>query len=169
MNGADLIAGILQKEGVQFIPAFPHSDLIDSGAKLGIRPLIVRQERHALHIADGYARMTGGRKICCTTVQYGPGSENAIGAVAQCYADNVPVLHMPGGYKRADQGSKPNYAPHATCNSSTSGVRWSIQADRIPRMMQKRFRDAQKRPPRSCDAGSADRHFTERGRSRVAR
>jgi acetolactate synthase-1/2/3 large subunit len=59
MNGADLIAAILQKEGVEFIPAFPHSDLIDSAAKLGLRPLIVRQERHALHMADGYARMTG--------------------------------------------------------------------------------------------------------------
>ena len=104
MNGADLIASILQKEGVEVVPAFPHSDIIDAGAKIGIRPVIVRQERQALHIADGYARVTGGQKFCCTTVQYGPGSENAFGAVAQCYADNVPVLHMPGGYARGDQG-----------------------------------------------------------------
>ena len=72
MNGADLIARILKKEGVDILPAFPHSDLIDSAAKVGIRPIIVRQERQALHIADGYARVTGGRRIACTTVQYGP-------------------------------------------------------------------------------------------------
>ena len=97
MNGADLIARILKKEGVELLPAFPHSDLIEAAARAGIRPLIVRQERQALHIADGYARMTGGRRLACSTVQHGPGSENAFGAVAQCHADNVPLLHIPGG------------------------------------------------------------------------
>ena len=53
MNGADLIAHILKLEGVEILPAFPHSDLIEAAAKVGIRPLIVRQERHALHMADG--------------------------------------------------------------------------------------------------------------------
>ncbi len=37
MIAADLIAEILKKEGVEYIPAFPHSDIIDSGAKIGIR------------------------------------------------------------------------------------------------------------------------------------
>jgi len=139
MNGADLIAAILQKEGVEFIPAFPHSDLIDSAAKLGLRPLIVRQERHALHMADGYARMTGGRKICCTTVQYGPGSENAVGAVAQCYADNVPVLHIPGGYSRADQGIAPNYAAARNLQLINKWCEMVYEAACIPRMMQNAF------------------------------
>src|SRR5262245_9093818 len=110
MNGADLIASILSQEGVEIMPAFPYSDLIEAGAKHGIRPIIVRQERHALHVADGYARSMAGRKICCTAVQHGPGSENAIGAVAQCYADNVPVLHIPGGYARENQGVAPNFS-----------------------------------------------------------
>ncbi len=139
MNGADLIAGILKKEGVEIIPAFPHSDIIDAGAKLGIRPLIVRQERHALHMADGYARITAGRKIACTTVQYGPGSENAVGAVMQCYADNVPVLHMPGGYKISDQGVQPNFN---MARNSQLFCKWSemvYQIERIPQMMQNAF------------------------------
>ena len=139
MNGADLIAGILQKEGVEYIPAFPHSDIIDSGAKLGIKPLIVRQERHALHIADGYARVTSGRKICCTTVQYGPGSENAVGAVAQCYGDNVPVLHMPGGYARADRGIAPNYNGARNMQLINKWCEMVLVAERIPQMMQNAF------------------------------
>ncbi len=139
MLGADLIAEILKKEGVEFIPAFPHNDIIDAGAKLGIRPLIVRQERHALHIADGFARMTGGRRICCTAVQYGPGSENAVGAVAQCYADNVPVLHMPGGYPRGDQGVQPNFSAARNMQLINKWCEMIYQADRIPQMMQNAF------------------------------
>ncbi|MDH2357659.1 thiamine pyrophosphate-requiring protein [Bradyrhizobium sp. SSUT112] len=139
MNGADLVAGILKKEGVRYIPSFPHSDIIDSGAKAGIRPLIVRQERHALHIADGFARMTGGREICCSTVQLGPGSENAIGAVAQCYGDNVPVLHMPGGYPRSVQGIHPNFNAARNMQSIAKWCEMVMTIDRLPQMMQNAF------------------------------
>ena len=34
MNGADLIAHILKLEGVEILPAFPHSDLIEAAAKV---------------------------------------------------------------------------------------------------------------------------------------
>ncbi len=139
MNGADLIAGILQKEGVEYIPGFPHSDLLDSGAKLGIVPLIVRQERHALHIADGYARVTAGRQLCCTTVQYGPGSENAIGAIAQCYADNVPLLHIPGGYARDDQCIAPNFNAARNTQQFSKWSEMVYRAERIPQMLQNAF------------------------------
>ena len=69
MNGADLILQILKREGVEILPAFPHSDLIEAAAKIGVRPIIVRQERQAIHIADGYLRTTGGLKPCATAVQ----------------------------------------------------------------------------------------------------
>lgn len=95
MNGADTIAHILKQEGIEILPSFPHSEIIEAASKQGIKPIIVRQERQAFHIADGYTRVTGGKKICATTVQAGPGSENAAGAVAQCFGDNVPVLHLP--------------------------------------------------------------------------
>ena len=139
MNAADLIAGILKKEGVDYLPAFPHSDLIDAAARAGICPLIVRQERHALHIADGYARMNAGRKLCATTVQYGPGSENAIGAVAQCYADNVPLLHIPGGYARAEQGVAPNINVTRTLQGICKWSEFVHQPERIVQMMQSAF------------------------------
>ena len=139
MNGADLIAGILKKEGVEYLPAFPHSDIIDAAAKIGIRPIIVRQERHALHIADGYTRSNAGRKICCTTVQYGPGSENAMGAVAQCYADNVPVLHIPGGYARGEQGVSPNFNAARSMQDINKWCEMVYQVERIPQMMQHAF------------------------------
>ena len=139
MNGADLIAEILKKEGVEFIPAFPHSDILDSAARIGIRPIIVRQERQALHIADGYSRMNAGRKIGCTTVQYGPGSENAMGAVAQCHADNVPVLHLPGGYPRDEARVAPNFLASRNMQHINKWCETVPHAGRIPQMMQNAF------------------------------
>ena len=139
MNGADLIARILQREGVEYLPAFPHSDLIDAAAKVGIRPIIVRQERHALHMADGFARVTGGQRLCATTVQYGPGSENALGALAQCYGDNVPVLHIPGGYPRAEQGTDPNFNAVRAAAGFTKRAEMVFQPERIVPMMRNAF------------------------------
>jgi acetolactate synthase-1/2/3 large subunit len=139
MNGADLIIGILKKEGVEYLPAFPHSDLIDAAARAGIHPIIVRQERHALHMADGYARMNAGRKLCATTVQYGPGSENALGAIAQCYADNVPLLHIPGGYARAEQGVAPNINVTRALQGISKWSEFVYQPERIVQMMQNAF------------------------------
>ncbi len=139
MNGADLIAHILREEDVRLIPAFPHSDIIDAVAKLGMRPIIVRQERQALHIADGYTRVSGGRNLCCTTVQHGPGSENAMGALAQCYGDNVPVLHMPGGYPRAQQGVSPNFSAARNLQHISKACGMVQRIERIPQMMQNAF------------------------------
>ncbi len=139
MNGADLIARILAREGVEILPAFPHSDLIDSAAKAGIRPVIVRQERQALHIADGYARVTGGRRIACTTVQYGPGSENAFGAVAQCHADNVPVLHIPFGYDRTRQPLDSHFQASQSMQHVSKWCAMVPDVERIPQMMQNAF------------------------------
>ena len=139
MNGADLIAQILKKEGIECLPCFPHSMIIDSAAKVGIRPVIVRQERHALHMADGYARVSAGHKFCTTTVQHGPGSENVAGAIAQCFSENVPVLHIPGGYPRADQGLNPNYSAPRNLQHITKRCEMVPVAHRIPQMMQNAF------------------------------
>ena len=139
MNGADLIAHIMKKEGIECLPCFPHSMIIDSAAKVGIRPIIVRQERHALHIADGYARVNAGHKFCCTTVQHGPGSENVAGAIAQCFSENAPVIHVPGGYPRSEQGVHPNYSATRNLQHITKRCEMVHVAQRIPQMMQNAF------------------------------
>ena len=139
MNCADLIASILRKEGIEIMPAFPYSDLIEAAARQGIRPIIVRQERHALHIADGYARTMGGRKICCTAVQHGPGSENSMGGIAQCYADNVPVLHIPAGYALESQGVAPNFSAARNMQFLNKWCEMVLQANRVPQMLQHAF------------------------------
>ena len=139
MTGADLIAKILKLEGIDCLPCFPHSMIIDSAAKVGIRPIVVRQERHAMHIADGYARMGAGHSFCATTVQHGPGSENVSGAIAQCFSENVPVIHIPGGYPRAEVGVSPNFSATRNLSHITKSCAMVQVAERIPQMMQNAF------------------------------
>ena len=96
MKGAEIVARALKAEDVEFITAFPHSEVIDGCAAVGIRPILARTERVAVNIADGFARATNGRRVSACTFQYGPGAENAFGAIAQAYADASPVLIVPG-------------------------------------------------------------------------
>ena len=53
-TGSDVVAAILKREGVERIIGFPHSELIDSTAALGMAPIITRTERVAVNIADGF-------------------------------------------------------------------------------------------------------------------
>lgn len=139
MNAADLIAAILKLEGIDLLPCFPHNEVIEAGSKIGIRPVIVRQERQALHIADGYIRASGGRRLCATTVQYGPGSENALGGVAQCFADNVPVLHLPSGYPVEEAGTRPNFNGARNMQLMTKHCETVLDVTRLPTMLANAF------------------------------
>ena len=97
MNVTEAIAKILKAEGVEWISCFPSSPLIEAVAKEGIRPIAFRQERGAVMAADGYSRMNGRRKFGVVIVQDQAGAENAMGAISQAFADNVPILVMPRG------------------------------------------------------------------------
>ncbi|MEM7031958.1 MAG: thiamine pyrophosphate-binding protein, partial [Chloroflexota bacterium] len=63
MNGYEAMAKILQAEGVDTLFAFPAQSLIEFGAQAGLRPIICRQERAGVNMADGYSRVNNGRKI----------------------------------------------------------------------------------------------------------
>ena len=45
MNGAQLIAEILKREGTEFLACYPRNPLIEAAAALDIRPILCRQER----------------------------------------------------------------------------------------------------------------------------
>ena len=95
---ADAIAAVLKREGVEIVFGYPRNQILEAAARIDIRTVIVRQERTGLHLADAMSRMTKGGKMGVFVMQQGPGAENAMGGVAQAYADSVPVLVMPQGY-----------------------------------------------------------------------
>jgi len=100
MNVASAIGQILKAEGVEMIFGYPDSPIIDGAAESDIRPILSRQERVAVHMADAYTRMTSGQKIGVVFTQYGPGIENAFGGIAQAFGDSVPILVLTCGYAR---------------------------------------------------------------------
>ena len=65
MTGADLVAKILKSEGVDFMGVIPFNGLEEAGAKAGIRPLIFRQERVGVNLADGYSRISHAGGTWC--------------------------------------------------------------------------------------------------------
>jgi acetolactate synthase-1/2/3 large subunit len=94
------IAEILKREGVDVIFGYPRNAVLEEAAKAGIRPIIVRQERIGLHMADAYSRLSRGRRMGVFAMQHGPGTENAYGGVAQAFSESVPILVLPQGYAR---------------------------------------------------------------------
>ena len=54
MNGAAVIAEILKREGTEFLSCYPRNPLIEACAAIDIRPILCRQERVGVGIADGY-------------------------------------------------------------------------------------------------------------------
>lgn len=95
---ADAIAAVLKREGVTIVFGYPRNAILEAAARIDIRTVIVRQERTGLHMADAMSRMSKGGAMGVFVMQQGPGAENAMGGVAQAFAESVPVLVMPQGY-----------------------------------------------------------------------
>jgi acetolactate synthase-1/2/3 large subunit len=110
MKVAAAIAEILKREGVTVLPSYPLNPLIDAAADASIRPIIVRQERVGVHMADAISRLTSGDSVGVSCMQAGPGTENAFGAVAQAYSEAVPLVVIPGGSPRALGWVKPGFS-----------------------------------------------------------
>jgi acetolactate synthase-1/2/3 large subunit len=109
MNVAEAAAAVLAREGVGVLLAYPLNPLIESAAAAGIRPIIVRQERTGIHMADAISRLTSGRQVGVFCMQAGPGVENSFGAVAQAFSEGVPLIVIPGGSPRATSWVQPAF------------------------------------------------------------
>src|SRR3984957_4603229 len=109
MKVGQAVAEIMKREGIEILCGYPVNHLLEFAAAADIRPIIVRQERIGLHMADAISRVTSGRKIGAFCMQHGPGAENAYGGVAQAYSESVPMLVIPQGYPRRIAHIDPNY------------------------------------------------------------
>ena len=95
MKTADAIVEILKREGVTTLFCFPTTSIIENAVAAGIRPVICRQERVGVDMADGFARVTNGRPPGVFAMQYGPGAENAFAGIAgrsDYFSDTFPQL-----------------------------------------------------------------------------
>src|SRR5947209_8217040 len=135
MTGKAAIAKILKLEGTEYLFCFPANAVIDACAAEGIRPILTRTERTLVNMADGYSRVSNGRRIGVAMVQNGPGSENAFAGLAQAFSDGVPLLYMPGGSARRQQGVPPHFEAVPNYRGVTKWAANVNFADRIPGLM----------------------------------
>ena len=63
MKVGEAVARVMKAEGMQILCGYPVNHLIEFAAAEDIRPIIVRQERIGLHMADAISRVTSGRTL----------------------------------------------------------------------------------------------------------
>ena len=139
MNGAAVIAEILKREGTEFLSCYPRNPLIEASAALDIRPILCRQERVGVGIADGYSRIKRGQRNGVFAAQAGPGIENAFPGVAQAFSENVPLLVIAGGMPLGRQYVRPVFR---AANVFRPVTKWSALAhsvQELPDLMRRAY------------------------------
>lgn len=97
MNGGELIAQILEKQGVPYLFTLcgGHiSPILVASKQRGIRVIDVRHEANAVFAADAVARLTGVPGVVAVTA--GPGLTNTLTAVKNAQLAQSPVVLIGG-------------------------------------------------------------------------
>ncbi len=139
MNVFDAMVEIIKREGTEFLSCYPSTPFIDSAAGAGLRPIVCRQERVGVGIADGYSRVANGRRIGVFAMQYGPGAENAFAGVATAYSDSSPVLVLPSGHTTFWSGLSPVFSPVRSYAAVTKHVEQVNAPERVSEIMRRAY------------------------------
>jgi acetolactate synthase-1/2/3 large subunit len=105
LTGAHLFIQCLKQEGIQKVFTIVGDTilpLVDAAADEGIEFIDTRHEGAAMHMADGYARVTGGPAVGIFTG--GPGFANAISALPAIYTAESPVVFVAGSAELPEKG-----------------------------------------------------------------
>ena len=96
-TGAQIIWECLVHEGVQTVFGYPGGAILpayDAMLDYSVRHVLVRHEQGATHMADGYARASGGVGVAMATS--GPGATNMVTGIATAMMDSSPMVCITG-------------------------------------------------------------------------
>jgi len=105
LNGGEIIARYLEKEGVEYlvgIPGHGSTNLLDAFNDSDVEVIQPRHEQGATHLADGYARASGEPMAVFTSI--GPGATNTVTGVATAYMDSIPMIVFTGAPQTHEYG-----------------------------------------------------------------
>ena len=97
LTGAEILCESLTRLGVRHIFGYPGGAILpvyDALGKSKLHHILVRHEQGATHMADGYARATGGIGVAMATS--GPGATNMVTGIATAMLDSSPVVCITG-------------------------------------------------------------------------
>ncbi len=139
MNGAEVIAQILKLEGTEFFSCYPRNAVIEPCAAIDIRPILCRQERVGVGIADGYSRIKRGKRNGVFGAQAGPGIENAFPGIAQAFSENVPMLIVAGALPLARQYVRPVFRAADVYRPVTKWSALAHSVQELPDLMRRAY------------------------------
>jgi len=139
MNGAEVIAQILKREGTEFYSCYPRNHVIEPCAAIDIRPILCRQERVGVGIADGYSRIKRGKKNGVFGAQAGPGIENAFPGIAQAFSENVPMMVIAGGMPLSRQYVRPVFRAADVYRPVTKWSALAHNVQELPDLMRRAY------------------------------
>ena len=123
MDAGVAVIEMLKQEGVSHIFGIVGSSFLDILDPLfdrsDVKFIGTRHEQGAALMADGYSRTKNQYELGAFTMQSGPGAENALGGVAQAFADSIPILLLPGGAMRSRTQVHPHFESVAGYQSIT--------------------------------------------------
>ncbi|HVO62774.1 MAG TPA: biosynthetic-type acetolactate synthase large subunit [Terriglobales bacterium] len=96
-TGAQILWECLEREGVKHVFGYPGGAILpayDALKHSSIHHILVRHEQGATHMADGYARATGGVGVAVATS--GPGATNMVTGIATAMLDSSPIVCITG-------------------------------------------------------------------------
>jgi acetolactate synthase-1/2/3 large subunit len=97
LTGARILWECLEREGVKHVFGYPGGAILpayDALKHSSIHHILVRHEQGATHMADGYARATGGVGVAVATS--GPGATNMVTGIATAMMDSSPIVCITG-------------------------------------------------------------------------
>ena len=96
-TGAQIIWECLVHEDVQTVFGYPGGAILpayDAMLDYPVRHVLVRHEQGATHMADGFARASGGVGVAIATS--GPGATNMVTGIATAQMDSSPIVCITG-------------------------------------------------------------------------
>lgn len=96
-TGAQIVWDVLEQESVRTVFGYPGGAILpiyDALMDSAIHHVLVRHEQGAAHMADGFARASGGVGVAMATS--GPGATNLVTGIATAMLDSSPVVFITG-------------------------------------------------------------------------
>ena len=141
VNAANGLVRILKKEGVGWVSTFPTHVFGNACGEEDVKNFMVRDERYAVAVADGFSRVSDGKAFGVCSVMGGgnaAGTQMAYGALAQAYEDSVPLLCLTDGVLASVYGRE-RFNIEDAFRSVTKWRGYINKAERVPEYMRRAF------------------------------
>jgi acetolactate synthase-1/2/3 large subunit len=151
LTGGEIVAEHLARRGVPYLVGIPGHGclaLLDAfKEREQVRVLQVRHEQSAVHLADGYYRVSGRPLAVYTSI--GPGAANTVVGLATAFVDSTAVLLLCGdvhtymfGRGVLQEVERRHWANLARIFEPVTKRYWQVtRPDQLPRVMNRAFRE----------------------------